>query len=253
MKFAFLGTSKFSILVLEELKELPSLIITEPDKPKGRGLKLTPNPVKIWAVKNNVKYIHDYNIKEEYDLFVVASYGKIISKNILDIPKYGTLNVHPSLLPKYRGASPIQSQILNDEKEVGVTIMLVDEKMDHGPIVKQKKVIIENWPIRASELENVLAKEGGKLLSTVMNGWTEVKEQNHKKASFCKKITKEDGLIDFNDDPYKNYLKILAFDIWPRAYFFKDGKRNIITKAEYIDNKLIIKKVIPEGGKERNY
>jgi len=126
--FVFFGTPEFAVSILEELKDakiVPSLIVTAPDKPKGRGLVLTPPPVKIWAQLHNIPVVqpakldNDFTEKlknSSYKLFVVAAYGKIIPKAVLDIPTNGTLNVHPSLLPKYRGASPIQSQILADEK-----------------------------------------------------------------------------------------------------------------------------------------
>ncbi|MCX6731653.1 MAG: formyltransferase family protein, partial [Candidatus Parcubacteria bacterium] len=115
MMFAFFGTTEFSVKVLDMLLKsdlVPELVVTTPDRPRGRGLKLQPNPVKLWAEKNKIKYTTDYSrLTTDYSLFIIAAYGKIIPKEILDIPKYGTLNVHPSLLPKYRGPSPIQSFI----------------------------------------------------------------------------------------------------------------------------------------------
>jgi len=143
MKFVFFGTDDFSVTVLDELKRadfLPSMIITVHDSRQGRGLKTLPSPAKLWAQENHIPVSSDYSLlTTDYQLFIVASYGKIIPKKILDIPEKGALNVHPSLLPKYRGASPIESQILNNEKEIGVTIMQVTEKMDAGPIVAQSK------------------------------------------------------------------------------------------------------------------
>lgn len=279
LKIAFFGTSNFSVLVLEELKKeniIPSLIITVPDKPKGRKLILTPSETKIWAEKNKIDCIQPEKldisvekklINEGFNLFIVASYGKIIPKSILDIPEFETLNVHPSLLPKLRGASPIKSAILEDEKNTGVTIMLVDEEMDHGPIIAQKKVTITDWPPKSLELEKTLAKEGGKLLAKTIPSWIyneiKPKEQNHELATYSKKIKKEDALINFDDDPYLNYRKIQAFDDNPRAYFFvkkNDPKtraskdiRVIITDAEFKDERLKILKVIPEGKKEISY
>src|SRR3989344_7559543 len=136
MKWVFFGSSEFSVYVLDELKQhgmLPDLILTTSDKPKGRKMLLTPNKVKVWAQNNRIEFIDPKslnpsnnsgqetykNLKDKgYDLFLVASYGKIIPKEIFDIPNYKTLNIHPSLLPKYRGASPIQSQILKNEKDI---------------------------------------------------------------------------------------------------------------------------------------
>src|SRR3990167_7392467 len=151
IKIAFFGTPEFSAKILEKMKQedfKPSLVIATPDKPKGRNLVLTPPATKIWAEKNNIDVLQPTKLRDPeflnkmketvWDLFVVASYGKIIPQDILDLPKYGTINVHPSLLPRLRGASPMQSAILK-ENETGMTIMLMDADMDHGPILKQKK------------------------------------------------------------------------------------------------------------------
>lgn len=271
-KIAFWGTSSFSIGVLEALKEdgvMPDLIVTASDKPKGRHLTLTPPPIKLWAEQNNIPVLQPeilddtfiYNLQTtSYELFVVASYGKIIPKRILDIPKHGALNVHPSLLPKLRGASPVQGAILNEDV-TGVTIMLIDEKMDHGPIVAQKEISISHWPPKASVLEPMLAHEGGKLLAETIPSWItgkiKAREQEHDIATYTKKFTKEDGLIDLSDDPITNFRKIQAFDVWPRAYFFAERHakkiRVAITDAELVDEKLVIKKILPEGKKEMLY
>src|SRR3989338_8882184 len=145
--FAFFGTSEFAVKILGRLIEsgyVPSLVITTPDKPKGRKMIMTPPPIKVFAQSHNLKIAQPaslltYNLQPTiYNLFIVASYGKIIPKSILDIPKFGTLNVHPSLLPKFRAPSPIQAFILSGEKKTGVTIMLMDDKIDHGQILAQK-------------------------------------------------------------------------------------------------------------------
>ncbi|VAW18923.1 Methionyl-tRNA formyltransferase [hydrothermal vent metagenome] len=274
LKIVFFGTPQVAVYVLEELKKagiMPTLIVTAPDKPSGRKLVVTPPPAKIWGEENFIsvfqpKTLRDATavqaIKDEgcWDLFIVAAYGNILTKEILGIPKYGTLNVHPSFLPRLRGASPIQTAIL-ENGETGVTIMLVDEEMDHGSIVAQEKVDIANWPPKASELEETLMRRGGQILAEIIPLWTtgkiKTQEQDHSKATFTKKITKEDGLLNLNDDAEKNYRKIQAFDIWPRAYFFaeKKGKRIrvIITDATLENDNLVIKKIIPEGKKEMLY
>jgi methionyl-tRNA formyltransferase len=275
MRLVFFGTSDFAVGVLEELKKggiIPALVVTSPDRPKGRGLKITAPPVKMWAEENGIALTQPENPNEgdfiaelqntRWHLFVVAAYGTVLSKEIIDIPKHGTLNVHPSLLPKLRGASPIQSAILRDEKDaVGVTIMLADEKLDHGPIIAQASVEIENWPPRASVLERLLVHEGGKLLSEVIPLWIHGKitpeEQEHTKATYSKKIAKEDGLIDLNDNPYENFKKIQAFDSWPGTYFFAGkGEKKIrlkIIDAEFKGGALTVKKVIPEGKRDMQY
>jgi len=270
IKFAFFGTPKFAKIVLDELEKsgfIPSIIITTPDKPQGRKMILTPPPVKIWAEERNIPVLQPDSLNSKFqisnlkfDLFIVASYGKIIPKEVLEIPQFGSLNVHPSLLPKLRGASPIESAIL-EENKTGVSIMLIDEKMDHGPIVSQKEINIEDWPPYFEILEEKLAIEGGKLLSEVLPLWIskkiEAKEQDHSQATFTKKIKKEDGLIDLNDDPEKNIRKIRAFSEWPGSYFFIEHKgkkiRILIKKASIVEGQLVLEKVLPEGKKEISY
>jgi methionyl-tRNA formyltransferase len=198
--------------------------------------------------------------KNKDGLFLVASYGKIIPKNIVELPEHGTLNIHPSLLPKYRGASPLQTQILNDEKEIGTTIMLMDEKMDHGPIVAQKNIEIndKDWPPLLPVLEEKLFREGGKLLIKTLEDYIKgkitPKPQDEIKATYCEKIKKEDGLVDLlNDSPKEIYTKYCALYGWPQIYFIKNGKRIKITEVTFTDGELIIKKVLPEGKKEIKY
>ena len=276
-KIAFFGTPQFAVTILDELKNvgiIPALVVTAVDKPQGRGLILTPSPVKVWAQTNNVKVIQPESLKkasqiselinESWDLFIVAAYGKIIPENILDLPTHKTLNVHPSLLPKLRGSSPIESSILNDDQNVGVTIMRLDKEMDHGPIVAQEKFPAEkigSWPITAPVLEDIAAHTGGALLAKIIPDWIAGKiketEQDHSQATYCQKITKADGLIDLSADPRTNYLKICAYFGWPGTYFFKESKgkqiRVSIKKANYKDNQLTIESVVPEGKSEMPY
>lgn len=272
IKIAFWGSSRFSLIVLEEMKKLgiiPSVLVTSPDKPQGRKMALTPSPVKVWAEENSIECLTPEKLKEEsfvkkiseYNLFVVASYGKIIPKEILEMPIYNTLNIHPSLLPKYRGPSPLQAQILNGDKKIGVSIMQIDEEVDHGPIVNQKVIILENYS-GFNELEEKLAKEGANLLAETLPLWIKGKiksiPQNHSEATFTKKIEKNDGLIDIqNGNPLKNYFKILAFENWPVAFFEteKKGKKIkiLIKKANFDGEKLSILRVVPEGKKEMDY
>lgn len=274
--FVFFGTPGFSTIVLNELEKngfLPRFVVTSPDKPQGRKMIITPPPVKKWAAERGIPVFQPEKPDESslaklkdvgVNLFVVAAYGKMIPKEILQIPKFGTLCWHPSLLPKLRGASPMISSILTENK-TGVSVILLDEKMDHGPIVEQKEILswednLNNLP-KASNLEILLAKAGGQMLAEILpkhiRGETTPKPQEHEKATYSKKITKEDGLLDLKENDEKNFRKIRAFDTWPRAHFFHDsgGKklRIIVTDAEMKDGKLIMKKVLPEGGKEMPY
>ena len=199
--------------------------------------------------------------RESWDVFVVASFGKILPGSLLDIPRKGTVNVHPSLLPRLRGPSPIRSVILNDEKETGVSVMLLDEQMDHGPLLAQKKVAIPTWPPHGRELDELLAREGGRLLAQVLPLWIADKivaqPQNHDIATYCKVFTKEDGLLDLSADAYLNLLKIRAFERWPGTYTFfeRAGKRLRvqILDAHLERGGLEIDTVKPEGKKEMPY
>ncbi len=273
VRFVYFGTPEFAAIILDELEAagyLPTLIVTAPPKPKGRKLVLTPSEVEVWGKTHDIPVITPTTLKneeittllqkEEAHLFVVAAYGKIIPKTILDIPTHGVINVHPSLLPKFRGSSPIESAILSDETRTGVTIMQLDEEMDHGPVIAQRERIIANWPPRGSELTRDLAHFGGKLLAEIIPEWLnglKAFPQDHSRATFTKKITKEDGLIDLSADPLFNYKKIRAYDEWPGAYFFleRNGKeiRVKITNAEYRNGALTILRVVPEGKKEMSY
>jgi len=280
-KIAFWGSSEFSIFCLDELKNqgiLPALIITTPDQPKGRGLKLEANSVKLWAKENDILcktpetlanpgFVSELeNLK--CDVSLVASYGKIIPIEIINLPKYRTLNIHPSLLPKYRGPSPLQTQIINNDQttqagqNIGVTIMQIDEKMDHGPIVAQDTINIPNWPVNFEELEKITAKAGAVLFTKTLPDWISGKikavEQNHKLATITKKVEKADAELDIiNGKPFDNYLKFLAYSTSPHTFFFveKDNKkiRVIIKEAEFKDNQFIIRRIIPEGKKEMSY
>ena len=273
---AFFGSPQLAVDILNELKNrggstptdlMPSLIITQPDRKSGRKMIFTPSPVKIWADENGIPALQPEKLDDEFisklksqnwDLFIVAAYGKIIPQSILDIPQKGTLNVHPSLLPKYRGATPIHSSILNGDKETGVSIILLDEKMDHGPILAQEKITLwENTILEIpsqSKLEKTLPQLGGKLLRDSIPKWLndEIKpiEQDHSKATFCEKLKSTDALIDLNEDAQENFLKIQAFDKWPKAHYFENGKRILIKKARLENNRLILEKIIPEGESE---
>lgn len=256
IKFAFFGTDEFAVTVLTELKArnlVPSLIVTTADKPKGRKLILTPTPVKLWAQANNIKIGEP---ESGYDLFVVASYGKIIKQAVIDLPTHSTLNIHPSLLPKYRGSTPIQTAILNGDTETGVSIIQLDAEVDHGPIVVAKSC--ELRAMSYPEAREKLAKLGAELLAEVMPKWVagEIKaqEQDHSQATFTKKIEKSDGEIDVNGDAKTNYQKFLAYQPWPGIYFFDTNNKRIkITDASLENNIFTIKKVIPEGKSEMTW
>jgi methionyl-tRNA formyltransferase len=182
-------------------------------------------------------------------------------ESIIYLPKYKSINVHPSLLPQYRGPSPLQTMILDDCKTTGISIMLMDKDMDHGDILCQKVIDIKEW-MPYEDFELFMAKEGGRMLIDTIPQWIknkiEPKKQDHDKASFTKKIEKENGLMDiFTASQYDIYRKYCAFHIWPSVYFeisAEGGPYRIkIKDALWKDGKLIIKKVVRENGKEISY
>jgi methionyl-tRNA formyltransferase len=270
---AFFGTPEPAVEILEWLKKadmMPQLVVTNLDKPQGRNLVLTPSPVKIWAEEHNLDVYQPEKLDDAalatlsetaWDLFIVVAYGKIIPQAILDIPKHGSINVHYSLLPKYRGASPVESQILADDRNPGISIMLLDSKMDHGPLLGTAPVSISTWPPTTTELRRKSNEIAGQrlidLLPDFLAGKIKPIEQDHSQATYTKKFTKADGELDLSADAYQNYLKIQAFNEWPGTYFFieKNNKkiRVVIKKARYENNTLIIERVVPEGKKEMDY
>ncbi|MEK9182745.1 MAG: methionyl-tRNA formyltransferase [Patescibacteria group bacterium] len=272
LNFVFWGTPDFAVYILLELKEagyLPSLVVTTRDMKIGRGNKFDSPPVKKWADKEGIPVLQPETIdelfldilrKEKYDVFILTAYGKMLPKKLLAIPKHGILNTHPSLLPKLRGPSPVRSAILNDERGTGATVIVLDEKMDHGPIVAQEGIEIkeEDWPPLLPVLEEMLFRKGGKLLVKILEDYVDGKiapvPQDESKATYCKKIKKEDGLVDLEKDSGRDiYKKYCAFYGWPGIYFMKNGKRIKITKAKLEDGKFVVEKIIPENGKEMDY
>ena len=267
LNIVFFGTPEFSVVILKEMEKAgftPRTIVTAPDRKVGRKQLLTPPAVALWAKDHDIALLqpeHPQDVISELketkaDLFIVAAYGYIISQEILDIPRHGTLNVHTSLLPKYRGACPIESAILHGDSETGSTIMLMDAKMDHGPIISQERIELSEHTHR-EELFNILAHHGGELLGRTIKPWIDgsiiPQEQEHDRASFCYKISKTDGDITQDDDSTR-YRKYLAYYGWPGVFFFNDqGKRIKVTKAQYEDGHFIIMRVIPEGKSEMDY
>lgn len=250
-KIIFWGTPEFARIILEALivsTYKPIMVITAPDKLTGRKQILTPSPIKNLAANHNIDIVQPQSLKDNIDLinklsyiqpdlFIVAAYGLILSKKILNIPKHGSINVHPSLLPKYRGASPIHAAILKGDKITGVTIMLMDEKIDHGPIISDLRFKIDDLRITYPELSDELAKFGGKLLIKILPKYLKGKiiprPQDHKKAIFTKKIKKIDGKIDLNKSAQKIEKMVRAYSVWPNVSAI------ISSVSSNINNKLL--------------
>ncbi|HEY0908459.1 MAG TPA: methionyl-tRNA formyltransferase [Candidatus Paceibacterota bacterium] len=271
IRFAFFGTPDRAVIALDALKARglsPALIITQPDRPQGRKLVMTAPAVKVWAQEKGIPFIQPTDLSDasflktlkdgDFDMFVVVAYGKILKSELLNIPKHGSINLHASLLPALRGSCPIETAILQDLKATGSTIIKMDEKMDHGPILAQRAIAeskIPQWPLPADDLAAILVNDGGDLLADAIiglaNGTIKPVEQDHSKATYTKMIEKEDGRIDLSADPYKNFLKYNAYKGWPGSFFFTDKNVRVnITDAAYENGEFVIKKVIPEGKKE---
>jgi methionyl-tRNA formyltransferase len=272
IRFSFFGSSEISIVVLGELSRRglsPAVIVTTPDKARGRGMELAPNIVKAWGLANSIPVLDPAKLDDAFleqlkkydcEVAVVASYGKIIPEKVLDAAPKKTLNVHPSLLPLYRGPSPIQTAMLDDAKDTGVSIMRLDREMDHGPLVAVEKTHFNEWQTY-ERVEEGLGKTGAALLAKILPDWVAgtiaEKEQDHAQATYTKKFSKDDAMIDLTADPYLNFRKIQAYHRAPVAWFFKEknGKkiRVKVTSASFKEGKLLIEKVIPEGKKEMAY
>ncbi|MDP8230844.1 MAG: methionyl-tRNA formyltransferase [Candidatus Gorgyraea atricola] len=238
MKIVFFGSSEFAVPVLEGLDV--ALVVTQPDRKKGRSQKISSTAVKIKADELKIKTFQseDVNSKEsiEYlkglgaDLFIVVSFGQILSRELLDVPKLYALNVHASLLPKYRGAAPINWAIANAEKETGITIIKMNEKMDEGDIVLKEAVSI-NKDEDATQLSKKLSKKGAEVLLKCLGSSIDFEKQDSSKATYAPKLKKEDGLIDWNWSAEKIYNRIRAFVPWPGCFTHLDKKILKIYKA----------------------
>lgn len=251
MKIIFMGTPDFSVGALQALVDAGheiKAVVTQPDKEKGRGKELQCSPVKECALKNNIPVFQPVKIKNSEaieilrgyhaDVFVVAAFGQILSKEILDMPKYGCINIHASLLPKYRGAAPIQWAILDGEKETGITIMKMDEGIDTGDILLQENVIIDDEETGES-LFHKLSECGAdlivKALPLIENGELTPQKQDEHSSSYAKMLKKEMGLLDFKMPAVVLERKIRGLNSWPSAYTYYDGKTMKIWKAACVD------------------
>lgn len=275
-RFAFFGTADFAVKVLEELGRhslVPTVVITAPDRPAGRGLVLTSSPVKQWALAHALPVLTPEKITEEFcteleeyscEVGVLAAYGKLIPPRALHLFPHQILNVHPSLLPKFRGPTPVQAQILAAEREVGVSVIVLDEQMDHGPVVGQWSMQVNDWmngEWSAPRLNDELWQHGAALLAEKLPerlaDTLTPATQDETVATFTSKISKEDGEIDLNGDPQQNFLKYLAYQPWPGVYFFaeRSGTRVRVTvkKARFENGKFLPERVVPEGKKEMNW
>lgn len=246
MKIVFFGTPEIAATTLKALYDSNieiEAVVTQPDKAVGRKKALTPPAVKVTAEELGIKVIQPKSKKQlkklvkeiKVDFFVVIAFGMILTEEILEIPKHGAINIHASLLPKYRGASPIQESLLNGDKETGISIMRMDEELDHGPIYLIRKIDIapeDNIISLTEKLSKLSTLITPLILTDILEDQLTPIPQNHEKASYCKKIDKEDGQIDWGKSAKEICDMIKAYTPWPSAYTNFQGKKIKILEAK---------------------
>lgn len=248
MRIIFFGSPASALPSLKKLIQeghQVELIITQPDRPHGRGKTLSPPPVKKIALDLHIPFLQPERIKKELDivkiiesyapeLIVVVAYGQIIPSSIIYLPKHNSVNVHFSVLPLYRGASPVQWALLNGELKTGITIFELNEKMDEGDILSQEEVDILPGE-RAYQLEERLAQKGAELLIRTISQIDKIQRQtqDHSRATYAPKLKKEDGKVDWSKDASFIERQVRAFDPWPSTYtFFKEKRLKILKGAD---------------------
>ena len=248
-KVVFMGTPNIANEVLKKLltnKELDIVaVVSQPDKPVGRKRRLTPPLTKVTALENNIEVLQPIKVRKNKefkkrlkelapDFLVVIAYGQILPNSILKIPKEMPINIHASILPKYRGASPIQQTLLNRDEMTGITIIKMDRGMDTGDMLLKKEIKVDRSDDYIS-LENKLIETSNVMLDDFFQKYKNNKiisqPQNHDEATYCYFVEKKDGSIDFNDTTNNIIGKIKAYSLWPKAYFIINEKRFIINDA----------------------
>lgn len=267
MKIVFMGTPDFAVPCLERLisdgHEIIA-VVTQPDRPQSRGMKMTASPVKECALKYNIPVYQPEKIKkdrefiEKYkemnpELAVVVAFGQILSKELLDIPQKGNINVHGSLLPKYRGAAPIQWSVINGDKVTGVTTMFMDEGMDTGDMLL-KEVVEIGAEETAGELFDRLSILGAEVLSKTIDklqdGTLTREKQNHEEATHVSMISKDLGKLDFNKTSKELDCLIRGVNPWPGAYFEINGKKIKVHKAKVCEQTGKVGEIIASDAKK---
>jgi len=264
IKVVFFGTPRFSVPFLKALIDADFLdvmaVVTEPDRPAGRGKIMASSPIADFAEKNHLQILKPNRIMNNElrimdfkpESIVVVAYGQIIPEKILKIPKYGAINVHPSDLPRYRGPAPIQAALLNGDKAMKVSVMQMDAKMDHGPVLDKLDIKIDENDNYTTLEKKILEKSPQFLINTLkkyLNNEIKPQEQDHDKATFTKMIKKEDGLIGWGKSPINIHNQIRAYCLWPKAYTFIGKKRLNILKSKIKSGKLKLELVQLEGKK----
>lgn len=257
MKIAYFWTGEFSRNILAEILEKNTLevklAVSQPDKPFGRKQELIPTPVKQLALEKNLEILQPEKLKNnteffdkltsfELDFIIVVAYGKIIPKEILEIPKYGCINIHGSILPAYRWASPIQESLKNWDTKTWLTIMYMSEWMDEWDVLKVEEInidILDKTPELFKKFENIWVNLLTSTLKWIVSSEIQWVPQDHSKATYCSKISKEDGKIDFETESvFDIYNKYRAYFPWPGIYSYYEGKKFDITDCFFEENEL---------------
>jgi methionyl-tRNA formyltransferase len=266
--FVFFGTPKVAsdtLAILLERGFLPKVVVTSPDAPKGRGLALTPSETKVFALAHGIPVLALEMLDEEAiaairaygcDYAIVVAYGKIFPEELITAFPLGVLNVHYSLLPKYRGATPLESALLAGETETGVTIQKMALAVDAGAVLAQKETPIVPAET-ARELRTRLITLGAELLADTLPAYLSGDIvpilQDASKASRARKLKKEEGLLDLTAPALENWNKYRAYADTIGTYFFENSKRMKITTASFKDGAFVVERVIPEGKREMAY
>ena len=254
IRIVFMGTPAFALPCLEALKKTEDeigAVVTQPDKPAGRGRKVTPSPVKSWAVAQGLPALEPKSLKASAaqeiliqlkpELILVVAYGKFLPNEVLNLPRLGCVNLHASLLPKYRGPAPIQWALLNNEKEVGVTSHFMSEAMDAGDILLQKAIAVGPNDTLVS-LEKRLSRLGAELLVETVRGLKtgllKGIPQSEEQATYAPKLKKEDGKIDWRKGALEVELKVRALNPWPGTFTQYRGKSLKVLSARALDEAL---------------
>ncbi len=251
MKIVFMGTPDFAVCSLESLIKAGheiTCVVTQPDRQKGRGRELAFCPVKECALKHGLNVFSPVKIKDlgsvdelrkyEADIFVVAAFGQILSEEILNMPKFGCVNIHASLLPHLRGAAPIQWSILNGDKETGVSIQQMEKGLDTGDVLISRAIPIENTDTGASLFDKLMILGGElivELLPMIEQGTVKPVRQDESKATYASKITKDMGLIDWTKDAATIERYVRGLNSWPSAFTYIDGRMLKIWSAKVSD------------------
>lgn len=265
--FIFFGSPRFAQIFFERSIEkgfVPAALVCNPDRPVGRKKVITPPPAKTVAQEHEILVLQPDSIRNNpefalhlphADMAVVAAYSRIIPQEVLDLFPKGVIGVHPSLLPRYRGASPIQSVLMSGDTKTGVALYEMDAQVDHGPVLAQAEVSVTDQDTYLS-LEKKLAEAAADLfeetIPSYIAGSLTAQEQNHEEATFTQKIQTQDGYVDLEKDSSLTVLrKIKAFTPEPGVFTYLNGKRVKLLEAHKEEDLVVITRIIPEGKKEQ--